>query len=78
MAVSANARVSLFAGGQYLHARLDPATPDDLAASVRRFADTLMDVGAAATASIPNTDPAQATRLRDADAMNNQIMNYCK
>ena len=78
MAVAANARVSLFAGGQYLHARLEPAAPDDLAASVRRFADTLMDVGAAATAGIPNTDPAQGARLRDADAVNNQIMDICK
>lgn len=78
LAVSANARVALFDGGQYLLARLDPATPSDLAGEVRRFADQLMDIGAAATAGVPNTDPVQAARLQDAEAASTAISGRCR
>ncbi len=64
LAVAANARVALYDGGQYLLARLDPATPADLAAEIRTFGNQLMDIGAAATAGVPNTDPAQAGPAR--------------
>ncbi|ULE32655.1 hypothetical protein [Mycobacterium sp. IDR2000157661] len=77
-AVAANARVSLYDGGQYLLARLDPATPDQLADKIREFADNLMDIGAHATAGVPNGEPAQAKRLADADAANNTITELCK
>lgn len=77
-AVAANARVSLYDGGQYLLARLDPATPTDLADKVRGFANNLMDIGANATAGAPNDEPAQAARLRDADAANATITELCE
>lgn len=77
-AVAANARVSLYDGGQYLLARLDPATPAQLADKVREFANHVMDIGANATAGVPNDDPAQAKRLADADAANNIITELCK
>ncbi|HEX2213961.1 MAG TPA: hypothetical protein VHH12_11045 [Mycobacterium sp.] len=77
-AVAANARVSLYDGGQYLLARLDPATPAQLAEKVREFANNLMDIGANATAGVPNDDPEQAKRLADADAANNTITELCK
>jgi len=77
-AVAANARVSLYDGGQYLLARLDPATPPELADKVRDFADNLMDIGAHATAGITNDDPDQAARLKDADADNTAITELCK
>ena len=77
LAVAANARVALFDGGQYLLARLDPATPTDLASEVRRFANQLMDIGAAATAGIPNSDPVQAGRLQDAEAASTAISGRC-
>lgn len=43
LAVGTNARLSLFAGGAYLHERLDanPATPADLAKAAGDMADTL-------------------------------------
>jgi hypothetical protein len=78
LAVAANARLSLSEGGQYLASRLDPATPPELAESVRRFANTLMDIGAAAIAGEQNSDPAQAARLHDADATNVKITEACK
>jgi len=78
LAVAANARVSLSDGGQYLRARLDPATPTELADAVRQFANTLLDIGAAATAGIPNSDPAQADRLRTADTQNAAVTERCK
>jgi hypothetical protein len=77
LAVAANARVALFDGGQYLLARLDPATPDDLAADVRRFAGLLMDIGAAATAGVPNSDPAQSARLTDAQTASGAVSGRC-
>ena len=78
LAVAANARLSLSDGGQYLIARLDPAVPDELAAAVRAFANTLLDIGAAATAGSPNTDPDQAARLRAADSQNTKVAELCK
>lgn len=77
-AVAANARVSLNDGGQYLIARLDPATPEAVAAEVREFADSLMDIGANATAGVTNDDPAQAQRLKDADDANTSLEELCK
>ena len=78
MAVAANARVSLYDGGQYLLARLQPGTPQDLADAVRKFANNLMDIGARSTAGIPNSDPGQAARLKQADEANASITNLCK
>ena len=78
LAVAANARISLSEGGQYLLARLDPATPAELGDAVKKFANGLMDIGAAATAGAQNTQPDQAARLRDADAANATIGDLCK
>lgn len=78
LAVAANGRVALLGGGQYLLANLDPATPQQVADAVRPFALKLMDIGAAATAGIPVTDPVQSARLKDADGMNTTIANLCK
>ena len=78
LAVAANARLSLSDGGQYLITRLDPATPSELASAVRQFANTLLDIGAAATAGMPNSDPAQAARLRTADTQNTAVTERCK
>lgn len=78
LAVAANARLSLSDGGFYLTQRLDPATPSELADAVKSFANTLMDIGAAATSGSPNTDPDQAARLRDADGENAKVADLCK
>jgi hypothetical protein len=78
LAVAANARLSLSDGGQYLLARLDPATPPDLADAVKKFANLLIDIGAGATAGAQNSQPEQATRLKDADATNATITELCK
>jgi hypothetical protein len=78
LAVAANGRVALYDGGQYLLARLDPATPSDLADAVRKFANTLMDIGAGATAGLQNSDPGQAALLKDATASDNSITQLCK
>ncbi|MCT7659876.1 hypothetical protein [Mycobacterium deserti] len=77
-AVAANARLSLYDGGQYLLARLDPATPAQLSDRVRAFANGLMDIGAHATAGETNDEPAQAARLKEADEANNTIGELCK
>jgi hypothetical protein len=78
MAVAANARVALYDGGQYLLARLQPNTPQELADNVRKFANNLMDIGARSTTGIPNSDPGQAARLKEADEANAKITELCK
>jgi hypothetical protein len=78
LAVAANARISLFDGGQYLLARLQPDTPSELADAVRKFGNQLMDIGARSVAGIANADPDQAARLKDADVSNATIANLCK
>lgn len=77
LAVAANARISLYDGGQYLLARIDPATPAELADASRGFANTLIDIGAAATAGSVDADPDQAARLRSADEANTAIGKMC-
>lgn len=77
-AVAANARVSLYDGGQYLVARLDPATPAPVAEKVREFADYLMDIGANATGGATNDDPSQAERLNAADQASAALTQLCK
>jgi len=78
LAVAANARLALSDGGLYLLARLEPATPDDLATAVRSFADALLDVGAAATAGVPNTDPEQTRRLAAAEQAAAAVSDRCR
>lgn len=78
LAVAANARISLYDGGQYLLARLDPATPPELSDAVKKFANLLMDIGADATAGAQNSQPEQAARLKQADDTNNSIAQMCK
>ena len=77
-AVAANARLSMVAGGSYLPARLDPATPRPLAEAVRSFADNLQDIAMNTLAGVGNDDPAQAARLRDGEAGSARIADLCK
>jgi hypothetical protein len=78
LAVAANARISLYSGGEYLLTRLDPATPPELADAVKTFGNLLMDIGAAATAGQQNSEPEQTARLKDADAVNATVTGLCK
>ena len=78
LAVAANARISLYDGGQYLLARTDPATPPELADAVEKFANLLMDIGASATSGVQNSEPDQAARLKEADTLNRTITDLCK
>ncbi len=77
-AVAANARLSMAAGGSYLLARLNPATPSPLAPAIRSFADNLQDIAMNELAGVNNNDPAQAARLRDGEAAGARIADLCK
>lgn len=77
LAAAANARGALMNGGLYLLARLEPATPPELADAVRRFAEGLLDFGAAATAGALNTDPEQETRSRELDSLSDRLGQLC-
>jgi hypothetical protein len=78
LAVAANARISLYDGGQYLLVRLDPATPPDLSDAVKKFVNLLLDIGAGATSGVQNSEPEQAARLKEADSLNGTITQLCK
>jgi hypothetical protein len=77
-AVAGNARLAIFGGGDYLLKMLGPNTPKELGDAVRAFADNLQDIGMNALADVPNTDPAQAARLRDGEASRIRIAQLCK
>lgn len=77
-AVAANSRLALFGGGQYLLNSLDGGTPASLADPVRSFATSLQEIGINALAGVQNTDPAQSTRLVEADHTRQQIVDMCK
>jgi hypothetical protein len=77
-AVAANARLAMAAGGSYLLARLDLATPPPVAAAIRSFADDLQDIAMNTLAGATNDDPAQAARLRDVEAVSAQTADLCK
>lgn len=77
LAVAANARVALIGGGQYVLARIDPATPAELADPLHQFADKLMDFGAAATAGALDTDPGQTALLGEIDSLNTTLTQLC-
>ena len=78
LAVAANARLALITGGQYLLNRIDPAAPADLATAARKYANTLLDIGAAATSGAQTDDPQQKVRLDDAGADSKQVSDICK
>ena len=76
--VAANARLAMSTGASYLLARLDPATPDDLAAAIRSFANDLQDISMYAQAGVGSNDPAQAGRLRDGETDSGRVAGLCK
>ena len=76
--VAANARLAMSGGSTYLLAQLNPSTPADLADAIRSFATGLQDISINALAGVANSDPAQAERLRSAEATNTKIAELCK
>lgn len=76
--VAANARLAMSGGATYLLAHLNPGTPADLADAIRAFATGLQDISMNALAGVPNTDSAQADRLRAAETLNTRIAELCK
>lgn len=76
-AVAAGSRLAMSAGATYLLDHLDPATPAELADTARAFASGLQDVSMYAQAGVGQDDPAQANRLRDAEAASAGVTALC-
>ncbi len=76
-AVAANARLSMAAGGSYLLAHLDPATPPPLAVAIRSLANGLQDITMNALAGMTTDDPAQAARLHEAEKASSRVAGLC-
>ena len=77
-AQAVNGQLSLVAGGGYLRDHLDPATPAQLAAEIRKTADVLSDLGANALAGAQNADQPQASLLTEAKSSFAQVQELCK
>ena len=77
-AVAANARLAMDGGGSYLLGHLDPATPPQLAESIRSFATDLQELAIYALAGAGNDDPGQVARVHDGEALSTKIADLCK
>jgi len=77
-AVAANARLATLGGGQFLLSRLDAAVPSELADAVRAFANNLEYLGMGQLAGLAGDDPAQTSRLNDAQASATRVGELCK
>lgn len=77
-AVAANARLATLGGGLFLLSTLTDDTPADLADAVRSFAGNLEDIGMSQLAGERVDDPAQSTRMNDAQGAANGIVELCK
>lgn len=73
-----NSRQALLAGGEYLLARLDSSTPDDLAKAVTAFANDVQTLGMNYLGGAVATDPGQADLIKRADAGMKSIADMCK
>lgn len=76
-AVAANARLAMLGGGDYLLSQIENGTPADLADAARSFGTTLRVIGINALAGLPNSDPAQDGRLRDAERIRDTLAELC-
>lgn len=77
IAVMANARLALSVGGQYLLSEIGPATPEELAGPATDLARKLIEIGAAATAGVPVSDPQQRDRMETAEKLTATLVAEC-
>lgn len=77
-AVAANARLASLGGGLFLTSTLTDDVPSELADSVRSFAGNLEYIGMSQLAGQRAEDPAQSTRMNDAQGSANRIVELCK
>ena len=76
--MAANSRQALLAGGEYLLARVDSSTPDDLAKAITAFANDVQTLGMNYLGGAVATDPGQADLIKRADAGMKSIADMCK
>ncbi|MFN8226076.1 MAG: hypothetical protein U0R18_05050 [Mycobacterium sp.] len=77
-AVSANARLAMIGGADYLLSLTDPAVPADLTATIHTFTDGLRAIAMNLLAGVGDDDNAQTGRLRDTQAAGDHITELCK
>jgi hypothetical protein len=77
-AQAAHAQLSLVAGAGYLRDHVGPATSTPIADELHKLANTMLDIGINALAGAKNADPAQATRIKDANDAVDRTVELCK
>ena len=78
MAVAANARRASTTVGSTCLRVFSQGRRRNCGRPFGKFANNLMDIGARSTSGIPNSDPGQAARLKEADEANAKITELCK
>lgn len=78
LAQGANARLTTISSGWYLKARLEPATPVDLAGAVRHLSDVLLDLGANYLAGAKDDQPAQNALKNEGITAFEKVSDFCK
>lgn len=78
LAIAANARLAFVTGGQYVSTKIVPAVPAELADVAHKYMDTLVAIGARATAGAQPDDPEQKSHFDDAATYSTQINDICK
>jgi hypothetical protein len=73
-AIAANARLSLLTGAYYLQARLDPATPPQVASRIHTLANILLELAENALAGSTNDQPLE----RKGEAEVTELVELCK
>lgn len=76
-AQSANAQLSLVAGGWYLRDQLDRETPQVLAKAAKELSTDLIELGVEALAGAQSGDPDQIQLSAETDSLAQQIESLC-
>lgn len=77
-AQAANSRLSIIAGGLYLRAHLDPATPQPIADAFQNLSKITLDLGEGYLAGARNDDPDQAELIRQGNSAFAHALELCK
>jgi hypothetical protein len=77
-AQGASARLATISGGWYLKARVDPATPPEIATAVQHLSEVLLDLGANYVAGITDDDATQAGLKSETNSTFAHVAELCK
>lgn len=78
LAQGTNARLTTISSAWYLRARIEPATPADVAGAIQHLSDVLLDLGANYLAGAKDDQPAQNALKSEGNAAFDRVKELCK